>query len=289
MGLVLPANYRGLDALTARERTAALSDGRPPVRLGIVNLMPFAEQYELELAAALARTARPVQPVWLKLRHARYKSSDPDVIAGYSIWEEALARNPLDGLIVTGAPVETLPFETVDYWPELNRLLDALPKTPVLGLCWGGLVLAKRLGLEKRAYARKRFGVFRCERLDPGHSLTTPLTPVFDCPVSTHAGVPEAALEAADAAGHIRLLARSAEAGVLMFESVDGRFVMHMGHPEYGPRRLPEEYRRDRERGRGDVHPPLHVDLDNPTETWRDQSDHFFNGLIERCAVPPRW
>ena len=238
------------------------------MRVGVVNLMPLAQEYELEILAAFSRISVVVEPVWIRLKGHGYKSSDPDVIARYVFFDEV--NTSLDRLIVTGAPVETLPFDEVRYWSELKDILlfarSHIPQS--MGICWGGLAMGHLLGLNKENFESKLFGVFTMDSLSDGSG--------FCCPVSTHAGIAETVWREGERRGLVRLLAHAPEIGYLVCQSADGRWLMHFGHPEYGPNRLPEEYRRDLERGRSDVAPPENVNLDQPSHEWKGQSDRFF-------------
>jgi homoserine O-succinyltransferase len=159
----------------------------------------------------------------------------------------ALEERALDGLIITGAPVEEIPFEEVIYRQELSahlqRAREAIPST--LGLCWGALALARLLGIEKVILDAKLFGVYPLEVVDPQHPLLRELAPEFDCPQSRHSSLASSDVNAAVAAGRERLLAGSAAAGPVIVESADRRFLMHTGHPDYDAERIVFEYRRD--------------------------------------------
>jgi homoserine O-succinyltransferase/O-acetyltransferase len=104
---------------------------------------------------------------------------------------------------------------------------------------------------------------------------------VFWCPQSRHSGIPDKVLEEERDKGKIKLLAHSKETGYVIFESSDQRFLMHLGHLEYEPSRLIEEYNRDMKAGRKDVEPPKNVDLENPKNTWRAHRNEFFSQWIK--------
>lgn len=250
-----------------------------PLRIGFINLMPRAEEYEKSLLAPFARAAVAVEPVWIRLALHAYSSSDPNRIQNaYTTFEEALVAAPLDGLVLTGAPVEEMAFEDVLYWDELAAILryaqhDALS---TLGLCWGGLALAHLVGIEKVLFEKKLFGVYPLENLSPEHGTLAGADDVFTCPQSRHSGIADARLERAANDGVIRLLAHSVAAGYSIFESADRHFLVHLGHPEYEPRRLAFEYARDQRAGRSDVERPHGFDVDRPLSTWRSHATDFF-------------
>jgi homoserine O-succinyltransferase len=248
------------------------------LRVGIINIMPRAEAYEPHLLRPLAAAPVPVEPVWVRLESHTYGSSDRERITRR--YRPFHAAGPLDGLIVTGAPVEELPFEEVHYWPELRQILEEARGTVAgtLGLCWGGLALARLVGVGKRSFPRKLFGVFAHRNLAPAHPLAGELDDLFWCAHSRHSGFDEVELEQARRAGAVTILAAGEEAGSTLVESADRRYLMHLGHPEYEPARLLEEWRRDRELGRTDVGAPANLDLEAPLNTWRGHR----NGLFAR-------
>jgi homoserine O-succinyltransferase len=250
-----------------------------PLRVGIINIMPKAEVYEPYLLRPLDRAAFAVEPVWIRLRTHRYASSDAERIArSYVEYGQATQGSPLDGLIVTGAPVEELAFDDIHYWEELSEILrDARGEVPsTLGLCWGALALAKLLGFEKKRFEEKLFGVFENSNLLSDHPVMGGADDVFWCAHSRHAGSDDAELERARDDGHVRLLAHGGETGYTIFESADRRFLMHLGHPEYEPVRLAEEWVRDSALGRGDVRAPRHFDPNRPVHVWRSHCNDFF-------------
>lgn len=249
------------------------------LRIGIINVMPKAEEYEPFLLRPLAHAPLTVEPVWIRLESHGYASSDERHIATrYQSFGNAHAQAPLDGLILTGAPVEELEFEAVHYWRELSLILRFAAKNlrGTLGICWGGLALAKLLELEKTAFPKKLFGVYTNRSLEPDHPITGQLDDDFFCAHSRHSGISDRVLEAAAASGTVRLLSHGAETGYTVFESQDRRFLMHLGHPEYEAWRLAMEWRRDQALGRTDVAAPHNFDPDRPRNIWRSHCNELF-------------
>jgi homoserine O-succinyltransferase len=283
----------------SRGRDLAQRDGTLGLRVGIINIMPRAETYEVNLRNALAPTGRTVEPIWIRLTSHAYGSSDANHIARhYQTFEQVVRERPLDGLILTGAPVEELAFADVHYWTELTEILRHARRSiaSTLGLCWGGLALAKQLDIEKVRFTKKLFGVFRNRVLAPAHPLLAQgqgnddgnqddgddagadaAVDAFWCAQSRHSGVSDQVLEAAADDGRIRLLAHAPETGYTIFESADRRYVMHLGHPEYDAARLAFECRRDRALGRPDVEAPRNFDADAPRSTWQTHCTALFS------------
>jgi homoserine O-succinyltransferase len=293
MALVVPATYHARELLHSFDVPCLAPDhavltGSQITRVGIINLMPRAEEYEPLLLRAVGQCLPLVQPVWIRVRSHSYSSSDRDYLEqAYVSYEQARATG-LDGLILTGAPVEDLPYERVRYWQELAEILedahDAVPST--LGLCWGGMALAKLLNVEKVALPRKLFGVFPLQR----HLGVAPLAlqrDEFLCPQSRHSSLDEDLLNEAEQTGGVVRLAGSEPTGTTILTSSSGRYLMHLGHPEYEPERLVFEYRRDAAAGRSDVSKPENFDLEQPTASWRHSRDLFFSEWIESLRPSP--
>ena len=259
-----------------------------PLYIGILNIMPQAENYEFNLLAPMGRSILQIVPIWIRLMDHDYKSSDREHLERNYLpydWVQSVAS--LDGLIVTGAPVEELPWEQVTYWKELQRIFRVAKEagTVMLGICWGGLALAKFLGIEKIHYPKKVFGVYKTRNLAPDHPVMGGLDDVFWCPQSRHSGIDDAVLEAEAEAGRIRPLAYSEKGGYTIFETVDRQIMMHLGHQEYNSGRLLAEARRDRERGRRDVGPLENLDLESPVNVWRANRNEFFNAWIKHVYL----
>jgi homoserine O-succinyltransferase len=176
-----------------------------------------------------------------------------------------------------------MPFENVNYWEELTRILKYARNniTSTLGICWGGLALAKFMGIDKVQHRDKMFGVYETINLDRNHRITGDMDDVFRCAQSRHAGIADDVLERERDKGTIRLLAYAKGAGYTIFESADCRFLIHLGHPEYEPERIVFEYNRDREKGWKDVPVPVNFDVDKPVNTWRTHRNEFFSRWVK--------
>lgn len=249
------------------------------LRIGILNLMPRLEAYEPSLLGPLARSGHVVEPVFVRLESHGYGSSDHAHLARF--YRPFADAGELDGLILTGAPVEELAFDAVRYWAELEAILRST-RAPVLGLCWGGMALAGMLGIPKVVFPKKLFGVYENAALEPGH----PLVPGrFVCAQSRHSGIVDAELERAQADGRVRLLGHAPETGYTVFETVDERWLMHLGHPEYEGERLAFEWERDRGLGRKDVDPPHDFDVSAPVTRWREHRETLFARWLLRARA----
>ncbi|MBN1575887.1 MAG: homoserine O-succinyltransferase, partial [Chitinispirillaceae bacterium] len=233
MTIVLPKDYHATAALMQSRilcisTEEAIKEDIRALRIGILNIMPRADTYEFSLLHPLGRSVMQIEPVWIRLDTHTYSSTDPVHLERlYVPFKEAVDKQHLDGLIVTGAPVEEIPFEEVSYWNEIRRILRYARKNipSTLGICWGGLALAKYLGIEKMLNRNKIFGVFETVNLDRSHPITGEMDDRFRCAQSRHAGISDEVLEAQSDKGNIHLLAWSKEAGYTIFESADQRFL----------------------------------------------------------------
>ena len=289
MTLIIPSDYHALELVEENRirwlplDQAARQDIRP-LRIGILNIMPLGEQYEMNLLNPLGLSVLQIEPIWIRLESHAYKTWPAGHLDElYSTYAEATKEVPLDGLIVTGAPVEHLPFEQVEYWDEITDLIDDArincPST--LGLCWGGFALAYMAGIDKLNFEKKLFGVYELDNLAPAHPIMNALDDKFLCPQSRFAGYTDAILEAAQAEGKINLLAHGGESGYTIFESADQTQIMHIGHPEYNASRLAHEA----ERHQNDplVPPIANFDFENPGNRWRMHRNTFFQQWIHFC------
>ena len=255
-----------------------------PLRIGILNIMPLGEKYEFNILHPLGLSVLQLEPIWIRLESHNYKSWEPKHVDDiYVTYEEAMRDQPLDGLILTGAPVETVDFEDVYYWEEIKTILsDARKNIPsTLGLCWAGFVMAYLEGVKKLNYDHKLFGVFELKNLAPDHPIIGELDDVFFCPQSRQAGMPDEAMEEASESGRLKLLAYGPEAGYSIFSTTDERFIAHTGHPEYNATRLAEEAKRDH--GNPEVPAPANFDFNNPLNLWRSHRNTFFAQWVSYC------
>jgi len=250
--------------------------------------MPEANTYEYNILFPIGRAIIQIEPVWIRLNTHDYKStSKAHLDELYISFDEAIRTRGLDGLIITGAPVEEKSFKDVWFWDELSEILDYARNNiaSTLGICWGGLALANYIGIDKILFDKKLFGVYPLDNLDRDHRITGDLDDVFMSPQSRHAGISDKVLEAERDKGKINLLAHSNKAGYVIFESTDKSFIMHLGHPEYETDRLVNEYKRDLQKGRKDVALPLNLDINNPKNNWRGHSLEFFQQWVKDVYI----
>ncbi len=289
MALILPSSYHKISAIEKNriswiEPDLAKKQDIRPLRIGILNIMPLGKMYEFNLLHPLGLSPLQIEPIWIRLRSHEYKTWDLDHLDKlYLTWEQAMNPKSLDGLIITGAPVEHLPFELVAYWDEIVDLINEakVKCASTLGLCWAGFALAYLAGVQKTNFKRKLFGVFPMRSLVPGHALMGTQDDEFFCPQSRHAGLPDSEMEAAQRQGRLRLLAHGEKVGYTIFETPDQRQLMHLGHPEYNTGRIIREIERDKVRG--DVPPPENFNQQDPQTSWRSHRNLLFQQWLWFC------
>ena len=289
MALILPRSYHKISSIEKNhiswiEPELAERQDIRPLRIGILNIMPLGKQYEFNLLHPLGLSPLQIEPIWIRLKSHSYRTWDLEHLKNlYVHWEEAMSPTPLDGLIITGAPVEHLPFEEVHYWKELVNLIEEakLKCASTLGLCWAGFAMAYMAGVEKENFNKKLFGVYPMRSLVPSHSLMGTQDDEFFCPQSRHAGLPDIEMEKAEQKGKLRLLAHGEKVGYTIFETPDQRQLMHLGHPEYNVDRLKSEMQRDKKSG--DVPPPENFDLTKSNTSWRSHRNLLFQQWLWFC------
>ena len=228
-----------------------------PLRIVALNLMPTKIATETQLARLLANSPLQVQLTLLHTAsHAASHVPGGHMEAFYKTFDEIRGER-FDGMIITGAPVEQMPFEEVDYWPELCQIMD-FTRTNVystLHVCWGAqAALYHHFGIGKRPLPEKMFGILPHRVTRPSNPLVWGFDEEFWAPHSRHTGIDE---EQVKACKDLRVLAESDEAGIYMMSTDSGRQIFVTGHPEYERLTLDAEYRRDVAKGLP-IAPPRH-------------------------------
>lgn len=219
------------------------------LKLGLINIMPYADEYALSIGRALASVKDLYELYPIRLHSHEYRSSGLQVDR-YLDFDELVRRVRLDLLLVTGAPVEHLPYEEIRYWDELHRIFTYAQTqvASVLGICFGGLAIGRFLGIDKRVLGDKLFGVHRLAVAAGSERYVGSGRRHIELALSTWALLDEGQVTRARQ-GTVRTLARHAELGPLLLATQDDRFVMVLGHPEYTVERLQHEWQRDLPKG----------------------------------------
>lgn len=255
-----------------------------PLEIAIVNLMPAKMDTELQLLRLLGNSPIQVNIDLLHTETYESRNSAPGHLDRFYTTFSRIRDKRYDGMIITGAPVETLPFEEVEYWDELRDIMD-FSKTNVfstLHICWGAQAgLWHHYGVPKVALPAKLSGVYEHRRYDHHCTLFRGFDDRFPVPHSRYTGIER---EAVKAAGGLEILAESDEAGICVVRSRDGRKIFITGHLEYETDTLAREYRRDLERGLDPAVPAHYFPDDDPgaepSSSWRAHAHLFFSNWL---------
>ena len=262
----------------------ALSQDIRPLKIVILNLMPTKIETETQLMRLLGNS--PLQVDIELLQTATHKSKNTSrrhLTTFYKTFDE-IKNQRFDGMIVTGAPVELLDFEEVDYWEELCEILD-WAKTNVYStfhICWGAQAgLYHRYGVRKFEFKEKLSGVFEHSILNPLHPLLRGFDDSFKIPHSRYTGVVQTDIEKQP---KLEILAKSDEAGVAIVCSKNGREFYILGHAEYDRDTLAREYFRDVNKGL-DIKVPKHYFPDDnpcasPPMNWKSYASLFYSNWL---------
>lgn len=251
-----------------------------PLEIAIVNLMPTKEVTETQLIRLLANTPLQVNLKLLTMdTHESKNTAREHLETFYNTYEE-IKNHRFDGMIITGAPVEFLPYEEVDYWKELTEIMEYTKDNvfSVLHICWGAqAALYYHYGIDKHVLPKKLFGVFPHKLKDKRSELMRGFDEVFYAPHSRHTQVvKEDILKVPE----LKILAESDIAGPHIIATKEKRMIFVQGHAEYDKDTLRLEYERDLKKGL-DIHIPAnYFENDDPTKKimvrWRGHANLFF-------------
>lgn len=255
-----------------------------PIEIAILNLMPLKEETELQLLRSLSNTPLQINITFMMVSgHESKNTSSSHLNQFYETFDTVKDRN-FDGMIITGAPVEQMPFEEVDYWEELTRIMDWTKNhvTSTIHLCWGAqAALYHHFGLQKRPLEKKMFGLFWHKVLKRKIPLVRGFDDVFLAPHSRHT---EVASEDIHNCKDLIVLAESEEAGVFLTMTKDGRQIFVMGHPEYDRVTLDGEYKRDLGKGLPIELPRNYYTDDDPSIPpllmWRSHANNMYTNWL---------
>lgn len=265
------------------EKRATAQDIRP-LKVGLLNLMPLKEDTELQILRSLSNTPLQVDVVFVNVSSHESKNTATSHINKFYLPFKAIKKQRFDGFIITGAPVEQMPFEEVDYWEELKEIMEWTKThvTSTVHLCWGAQAgLYYHYGIDKVQLDAKLFGVFEHRVQNRKTPLVRGFDDVFLAPHSRHTTVPTELIRQEES---LTILAESDEAGVFLAMAKDGKEIYVMGHPEYDRVTLHNEYMRDKSKGLPIAVPKNYYKDDNcenkPLLTWRSHANNFYTNWI---------
>lgn len=264
--------------------TRAVTQDIRPLKILILNLMPKKIETETQLARLLGNTPLQVEPTLIRTStHQSKNVSEEHLLAFYKTFDD-VKSDYFDGMIITGAPVELMEFEEVDYWQELCQIME-WSKSHVhstFHICWGAQAgLYYHFGIKKYSVPEKVFGVFPHKVEYKGSILFRGFDDVFNVPQSRHTTVLREDIEKVK---ELKILASSDETGVYAMASKNGRQIFITGHSEYDFDTLKNEYERDVSQGKPIKIPYNYFPNDDPSKqpmvTWRAHANLLFSNWL---------
>ena len=264
--------------------TRAITQDIRPLKILLLNLMPKKIETETQISRLLGNSPLQVDLEFLHTKsHISKNTSAEHLFTFYKTFEDVRDRT-FDGMIITGAPVEKLPFEEVEYWEEISKIFAWADThvTSTMYICWAAQAgLFYHYGIPKYHLSKKMFGIFKQYTLQPQIPLFRGFDDNFSMPHSRHT---EVRREDIDKHKELEIVAESPESGVSIVMARGGRQIFVTGHMEYSPYTLDSEYRRDLGK-RDDVEMPKNYYKDNdphqaPLVTWRAHANLMFSNWI---------
>ena len=290
MPIKLPANLPAFDVLS-REGVMVMSETRAarqdirPLHIGLLNLMPKKIQTETQFARLIGSTPLQIELTLIRMTEHQTRNTASEHMEQFyrPFAEVAASGEKLDGLIVTGAPIEHLPFEEVTYWSELRDVFDWTQGHvhSTFGVCWGGMAMAHHFhGVQKHMLSKKAFGLYKHRAVEPASPFLRGFSDELVVPVSRWTEMRRGETEEAG----LRTLLASDEVGPCLVEDPDRRALYIFNHLEYDSDTLKQEYDRDVAAG-----VPIEVPLDYypeddpskmPPNRWRSHAHLLYGNWI---------
>lgn len=265
------------------EHRATHQDIRP-IKIGLLNLMPLKEDTELQILRSLSNTPLQIDVIFVNVSSHVSKNTSTSHLNKFYVPFSEIKNQNFDGFIITGAPVEQMPFDQVDYWDELVEIMEWTKShvTSTLHLCWGAQAgMYYHYGIDKVQMDKKMFGVFWHKVMNRKTPLVRGFDDIFLAPHSRHTEVP---MDKVRADKRITVLAESEEAGLFLAMAQDGRQIFVMGHPEYDRVTLDGEYKRDLSKNLPIEMPKNYYPDDDPTKrpllTWRATANNLYTNWL---------
>ena len=289
MPLRLPDRLPAIDILKGEnifvmDETRAHNQEIRPLRIVILNLMPLKITTETDLIRLLSNTPLQMDICFMKLQSHTPKNTPVEhMMMFYKSFEE-LSSQKFDGMIITGAPIENMDYEAVEYWEEIQAIFNwsRTHVTSTMFLCWGAMAgLYHFYEIPKYSLPKKMFGIFQQQTLNPALPIFRGFDDTFFMPQSRHTEVRK---EDILAHKELEIIAESPESGVSIVMARGGREFFITGHLEYAPDTLDREYKRDKGK-RDDVDVPVNYYMNNnpakpPIVTWRAHANLFYSNWI---------
>jgi homoserine O-succinyltransferase len=289
MPIKVPANLPAVQVLESENvfvmtNERAMSQDIRPLNIVILNLMPTKAETETQLMRVLSNTPLQVDVTLLQMATHKSKNTSESYLQTFYKTFDEICGEKFDGMIITGAPVEKLPFEEVDYWPELCKIMTWSRRNvySTMHICWGAQAgLYYHYGIPKYLLSQKISGIFRHRVLDPLHPLVRGFDDDFWAP---HSRYTEIRREDIEKHPELEILTESNAAGVHIVATKNGRQIFVTGHEEYDRNTLKKEYFRDVKKGLHPLVPQNYFPNDDPTQeppfVWRSHAFLMFSNWL---------
>ena len=266
------------------DENRAISQNIRPLEIIVLNLMPIKQDTELQLLRGLSNTPLQIDVTFLQMSsHVSKNTSASHIKKFYQTFEEIKSNN-YDGMIITGAPVEKLEFEEVNYWDELITVMEWSKKhvTSTIHICWGAQAgLYYHYGIKKELLPKKLSGVYKHRVMNRKEPLVRGFDDVFMAP---HSRYTQASRQQILDNPRLKVLADSDEAGIYIVLGDGGKEIFVMGHPEYDRLTLDQEYKRDIDKGiELDLPVNYYPDDDcnrKPLLSWRSHANNLYTNWL---------
>ena len=291
MPIKLPSDLPAYSVLSSEgvmvmdDQTASRQDIRP-LRIALLNLMPKKIQTETQFARLIGSTPLQIELSLIRMSEHQTKNTTAEHMEAFYQPFSEVRDQKFDGLIITGAPIEHLPFEDVTYWDELRKVMDWTQTNvhSTFGVCWGGMAMIHHLhGVEKHMLDAKAFGCFRHQNLQPSSPFLNGFSDDFLIPVSRWTEMRE---DEINARSGLNILLGSQEVGPCLVEDTACNSLYIFNHLEYDSHTLKEEYDRD-VAADSEILVPVNYYPDNdparePTNRWRSHAHLLYGNWINR-------
>lgn len=289
MPLRLPDRLPAIDLLK-EENIFVLDEARAshqdirPLRIAVLNLMPLKITTETDLIRLLSNSPLQLEIHLMKVKAHTSKNTPVEHMKAFYRDFEVMKNEKFDGMIITGAPVEHLDFDDVNYWDEITEIFrwSRTHVQSTMYICWAAQAgLFYHYGIPKHALSEKMFGIFPQKPLDPRLPIFRGFDDKFNMPHSRHTEIRRSDIESNP---HLQIIAESPLSGVSMVMARGGREIFVTGHSEYSPLTLDAEYKRDLDKGLP-IHMPYNYYIDDDMDkgvkvTWRAHGNLLFQNWL---------
>jgi len=289
----MPINIK--DALPARKileaenifvlkESKALSQDIRPMQIAILNLMPLKIETETHLLRLLSNSPLQVEIDLITTDSYVCKNTSESHLKSFYTTFDKIKHKKYDGMIITGAPVELIEFEQVEYWDEITKIFNWAENnvTSTLHICWAAMAgLYYHYGVEKHSYNEKLFGVFDHIVVDRTPPIMRGFDDMFKAPHSRYSGIRKEDIESIN---HLEILSESKDAGIYIVAAIDKSRIFVTGHSEYDPCTLKYEFERDISKGLNIKTPKNYFENDDPANkpivNWRSHANLLFSNWL---------